>query len=60
MFYPSQNKSTFTKIDESAAKTAILAVLFHDRIDISEPNSETHVIGLTEERLPKIFAILLE
>ena len=38
----------------------ILAILFHNRINISEPNSETHVIRLQDERSSKIRAILLE
>ena len=58
--YPNQNKSTFTKIHQSAAKTDILAIILHNRINISEPNSETHVSQLPEERSPKICAILLE
>ena len=59
-FYPNQNKLTSTKINQSAAKTNILAVILHNRIDISEPNSETHVSRLPEEISPKICAILLE
>jgi len=49
-----------TKLPKKLLRHNILAVLFRNRIDISEPNSETHVIGLPEERSLKICAILLE
>ena len=57
---PAKINRHLPKLPKALLRHNILAVLFRNRIDISEPNSETHVIGLPEERSPKICAILLE
>ena len=47
-----------TKLPKKLLRHNILAVLFRNRIDISEPNSEAHVIRLPDEISPKICAAL--
>ena len=60
LFTPAKINRHLPKLPKALLRQNILAVLFHNRIDISEPNLETHVIGLPEERSPKICGILLE
>ena len=61
LFTPAKINRHLPKLPKALLRHNILAVLFRNRIDISEPNSETHVIGFPEERSPKILcAILLE
>ena len=59
-FTPAKINRHLPKLPKALLRQNILGVLFHNRTDISEPNSETHVIELPEERSPKICAIVLE
>ena len=59
-FNPAKINRHLPKLPKALLRHNILAVLFHNRIDFSEPNLETHIIGLPEERSLKICAILLE
>ena len=58
--YPSQKKLTLPKSMKVHLRQNILAILSHNRINISEQNSETHVIRLQDGRLPNNCTILLE
>ena len=59
-FTPTKTNQHLPKSTKALPRQNILAVILHNRIHISEPNSETHVIRLREERAPKICAILFE
>ena len=60
LFTPAKTNRHSPKSPKALPGQNILAVLSHNRIDISEPNSETHVIRLPEEISPKICAFFLE
>ena len=60
LFTPAKTNRHSPKSPKALPGHNILALLSHNRINISEPNSETHVIRLPDERSPKICAILLE